>query len=266
MFPRLAINQLTTYSWSFEQDVSEYARIGASGIGIWRAKLTDYGVEKGADLIREHDLRVSSLHWAGGFTGSDGRSYGDSLRDASEALQVASQIDAPCVVVHSGARGGHTRNHARRLFLNALERLLPVAEEHNVALAIEPMHPGCAAEWTLLETLEQAAKLLGKLPSPHLQLVYDLYHFPTPNALLPQLLPRLAVVQLGDAQRPPAGEQNRCPLGDGRLPLTELVGQLEQMGYTGFYEVELRGEDVEELSYEELLHRSVDTFGDLICN
>ena len=262
---RLAINQFTTYSWPFERDVAEYARMGVSGIGIWRAKLTDFGVEKGAELLRDHDLHVSSLHWAGGFTGSDGLSFEDSLRDASEGLEIAAQIDAPCLVVHSGSRAGHTRNHARRLFRNALDRLLPLAEEHNVALAIEPMHPGCASEWTLLETLEQAADVLEQRPSPHLQLVYDMYHFPSPADLLRRLLPRLAVVQLGDAQEPPAGEPNRCPLGDGQLPLERLVGQLEEMGYTGFYEVELRGEDVEELSYEDLLHRSVDAFTTLMC-
>ena len=262
---RLAINQLTTYSWSFERDVVTYAAAGVQAIGLWRAKLTDYGVEKGSELLREHELRVSSLHWAGGFTGSDGRSYSDSLRDGIEAVEVAAMVEAPCVVVHSGARGGHTRNHAARLFKNALDRLLPKAEEHNVALAIEPMHPDCSAEWTMLQTLEQTADLLQAWSSPYLQMVYDMYHFPAPSRQwLGELLPWMALVQLGDAQRPPDGEQNRCPLGDGQLPLGERVSQLEQLGYTGFYEVELRGEDVEELSYDDLLHRSIHTFNELL--
>lgn len=261
MVDRLSINELTTYSWSFEGDVSEYAAHEIGAIGVWRSKLTDYGVEKGAELVREQGLQVSSLHWAGGFTGSDGRSYDDAIRDAAEMIEMAAVIESPCLIVHSGARAGHTHNHAARLFRSALERLLPQAEEHNIALAIEPMHPGCAFEWTLLKTLEETAEVLYEFDSPHLQLVYDMYHFPHPSpAMLAELAPRLAIVQLGDCSQPPHGEQNRCPLGEGEVPVRDLVVELESLGYAGFYEVELRGEDVESLSYQDLIQRSMNVF------
>ncbi|MCA9178513.1 MAG: sugar phosphate isomerase/epimerase [Planctomycetales bacterium] len=267
MVERLSINQLTTYSWSFEQDVLEYARHGMGGIGVWRSKLTDFGIAKGAEMVRDHGLQVTSLQWAGGFTGSDGRSYDDALVDAAELIEMAAMIESPCLIVHSGARGGHTHNHASRLFRMALEQLLPRAEEHNVALAIEPMHPGCAWEWTLLKTLEDTAEILQQFPSPHLQLVYDMYHFPAPpQPLLEVLLPRMAIVQLGDACQPPHGEQNRCPLGEGEVPLGSLVCELEALGYTGFYEVELRGEDVEALTYRELVDQSVEMFEHLMSS
>lgn len=262
MVDRLSINELTTYSWSFERDVTEYSSRNVGAIGVWRSKLTDYGVEKGAELVREHQMQVSSLHWAGGFTGSDGRSYEDAVRDAGEMIEMATVIDSPCLIVHSGARGGHTNNHAARLFRSALERLLPQAEEHNITLAIEPMHPGCGLEWTLLKTLEETADLLHEFESEHLQLLYDMYHFPAPSeAMLAELAPRLAIVQLGDCNRPPCGEQNRCPLGEGEVPVRDLVVELEALGYDGYYEVELRGEDVETLSYCDLIQRSIDVFG-----
>ena len=85
----LSVNQLTTYRWSFEEDVCHYVDAGISAIGVWRQKLSDYGEEKAAELLRETNLQVSNLLWAGGFTGSDGRSYRESLQDAAAAIRLA---------------------------------------------------------------------------------------------------------------------------------------------------------------------------------
>ena len=57
-------------------------------------------------------------------------------------------------MVYSGARAGHTYNHARRLFKDALVELAPLAAELDVSLAVEPMHPACAAEFTFLHTVD----------------------------------------------------------------------------------------------------------------
>src|SRR5690606_9546035 len=147
---QLSMNELTTYRWSFEEDVHQYAAAGMAAIGVWRHKLSDFGETKGAELLREHGLAVSSLLWAGGFTGSDGRSHKDSIEDALDAVRLAAELDASVLIVHTGARAGHTHNHARRLVKSALVEVARLAEESGVTLAVEPMHPACAADWTYL--------------------------------------------------------------------------------------------------------------------
>ena len=86
---KLAMNEMTTYRWSFEEDIHYYAKAGFDAVGVWRQKLSDYGEEKGIELIAESGLHVSSLHWAGGFTGSDGRAHQDAVDDASRVESVA---------------------------------------------------------------------------------------------------------------------------------------------------------------------------------
>ena len=66
---RLSINELTTYRWSFEEDVAAFQSAGVPAIGVWRQKLSDYGEAKGAELLVESGLAVSNLLGAGGFTG-----------------------------------------------------------------------------------------------------------------------------------------------------------------------------------------------------
>ena len=38
---------------------------------------------------------------------------------------------------------------------------------------------------------------------------------------LARIVPYVALVQVGDAKRPPTGEQNRCPLGQGVIPIED---------------------------------------------
>jgi sugar phosphate isomerase/epimerase len=264
---RLSLSETTTYRWTFEQDVQKYAAAGLKRIGVWRQKLSDFGEEKGCQLLRQHRLRASSLLWAGGFTGSDGRTYRDSLDDAREAIRVAQALAADCLVVYTGGRAGHTHNHARRLIRNALTALLPHADAAGVTLALEPMHPGCAADWTFLTDVNEAVALVETLNSPRLKLVFDAYHFGhSRNAIetIRDLAPHVKLVQLGDARRPPDGEQNRCRIGEGAIPLREIIAAFEQAGYDGSYEIELLGEEIETADYDELLKQSLQVFGDMM--
>lgn len=253
---RLSVNELSTFRWSFEEDVLHYRRAGFSAIGIWRAKLADYGEEKAAELLRDNNMAISSLQWIGGFTGSDGRSYRDSLHDGLDAIQLASDLNAECVVVLAGGRSGHTNNHAHRLLRAALKELAEAAEAVGVQLAIEPMHVGCAYEWTFINTVPQCLDLIASIGRPNFGLVFDCYHLgQDPDALewLDSIVPFVRLVQLGDAKHAPMGEQNRCLLGHGFLPLPEILQTFERGGYRGYYEVELLGEELEHFSYEHVL-------------
>src|SRR5262245_58997207 len=260
---RLAISELTTLRWSFEEDVARLTAAGIAAIGVWRHKLDDFGEEKGAELLADARLAVSSLQWAGGFTGSDGRSHDDSLHDARTAIRTADLLAAGCLIIHSGARGSHTFNHARRLFRQALDKLLPLAEERGVVLAIEPMHADCGGEFTFLNCLDETLSLVAEYRSRSLKIALDTYHWGHQPALidkLAELSPHLAVVQLGDGRSPPRGETNRCPLGMGVIPLARIVATLAAAGYDGDYEVELMGEEIEAADYREIIQCSVQAF------
>ena len=163
---RLSVNELTTYRWSLDEDVQNFAAAGFAAIGVWRQKLSDYGEDKGAELIRDAGLHVSSLQWAGGFTGSDGRTHQESIDNALDAVRLAADLQAGCLVLHTGARAGHTHNHARRLVKAALTEIARLAEESGMVLALEPMHAGCAGDWTFVTTLDQALELIADVNSP----------------------------------------------------------------------------------------------------
>lgn len=264
---RLSMNEVTTYRWSFEEDVWHYVEAGYEAIGVWRQKISDFGEERGVDLLAESGLQVTNLTWAGGFTGNEGRSLEDAVDDAAHAIRLAGAIGAGCLVVYPGGRNGHTFRHAERLLSTALDQLLDLAETADVTLAVEPMHPACASPWTFVAGLEDALSLIHKFRSPHLKLVLDVYHYGTSPSLseqLPEIIPHLALVQLSDRRGIHQSEQNRCLLGEGEIPVGEIVHELLEQGYSGDFDVELLGQDVQLYEYEYLLETSKNYFQQIL--
>ena len=260
---RLSMNEVTTYRWSFEEDVWHYVEAGFEAIGVWRQKLSDYGEERGVDLVAESGLHVTNLHWAGGFTGSDGRTLEESIDDAAHAIRLAGALEAGCLVVHPGGRNNHTFRHAERLLRDAIDCLLELAEAADVTLAIEPMHPACAGDWTFFTDLPATISFLDDFDSRYLKLVLDVYHFGHDRSVLSHLseiVPHTALVQIGDRRGRHQSEQNRCPLGEGRIPLANVLQDLIEAGYQGDFDIELVGQDVQLCDYEYLLQDSKQTF------
>jgi sugar phosphate isomerase/epimerase len=263
---RFSINEMTTYRWSFEEDVHYCAATGIESLGVWRQKLSDFGEEKGVELLLESGMSVSSLLWAGGFTGSDGRSHKEAVADARDALHLAAELKAECLIVYSGTRAGHTRSHANRLLRSAITNLLPIAGEFGIPLAIEPVPATCGDGWSFLSSIEETQAFLDEFDSPLLQLVFDTYHFGREEGIaerLPELASRIAIVQLADGKQSPRGEQNRCMLGEGTIPLSTIVSQLLRGGYGGVFDVKLMGEEIEACDYAELVAHSKRVFDEL---
>jgi sugar phosphate isomerase/epimerase len=256
---RLAINEVSTFNWSFEEDILRYSQLGFRSVGVWRYKLHEYGLFKAVDLLEEHQMTVSSLHWAGGFTGGDARNFSESMCDAFDAVEQAAALKAGCLVVLTGGRRNHTTNHAKRISKHALKELCEAAQARNVQIAIEPMHIGCGSDWTFLSEIPETMTMIESLQSPNVGIVFDCYHLGQSDNVvhwLPQIVPHVKLVQVADAKAAPLGEQNRCVPGDGLIPLPEIIQGFEENNYQGFYEIEILGEEVEHLDYTTILDQS----------
>jgi sugar phosphate isomerase/epimerase len=145
--------------------------------------------------------------------------------------------------------------------------LLPLAEQLKIVLDVEPMHAGCAEEWTFLTTLDEALELVRDLNSPSLKLVFDTYHLghdPEILARIPEVARHVGIVHLGDGKCPPAREQNRNRLGEGIIPLPCIIKGLKQAGYDGDYDVELIGEEIENCDYAGLLECAKQSYERLV--
>lgn len=255
--PRLAVSQRTTYRWSLAEDLAGYRRAGVGAIGIWRQKLQACGEQRGIRMIRHSGLKVSSLSWAGGFTGASGYSFVEAVQDARQAICTAAAIGADCLVLTSGPRGMHTHRNAARLLDDALHLLLGDATRFGVTLALQPMHTAYAAEWTFLNSIDSALDVVRRWNSPRLKLAFDAYHFGREADLLtkiPQLAAETAVVQLSDCGQNTASlDGNRCLPGNGSLPLGRIMQAFQAARYSGRYEMDIWSNELWQTDYVQLL-------------
>jgi len=274
--PRVSVCQFSTYRWSFHEDVVRYATHGFDSIGVWRRKIDDYGAAAAIDLLYEAKMTVSSVHWAGGFTG-DGQTFSDAIEDAIESIQLASRINAACLIIHPGSRNGHTTTHAFRLFNSALSTLVPIAADYGVKLALEPMISKQASSWTFMESLDHSIELMKNFPAQNLGWAFDTYHFGFDAELyerLDDLVGRLEVVQLADRnllndksnQCRQGYDSYRLPLGHGQVPIEAWLSKLQRLGYSGGYELEVHGAAVDGADYHTLLDLSADYFSSTNIN
>jgi sugar phosphate isomerase/epimerase len=252
----LAVNQLSTFRWDLEEDAQAYSKHGFGGIGLFRPKVEDFGIDRCIELTQELNLSVTSLSWAGGFTGSDGRGYDEAVLDAISAVTDAANLRADTLIVLAGGRNNHIRRHARRTLCEALAKISIVAEEFGVRIALEPFHPGCGHEWSFVNDLESTMNIIEMVGSPNLGLVLDTYHVGMDDDVmrwLPHVAPHVQLLQLGDGRHSPLGEMNRCLLGEGCVPIDAISHVLLDQGYMGPIEAEVIGEDVEPLEYDMVL-------------
>jgi len=264
---KLALNQLTTRRAGLPDDVTVCRESGIRGIGLWRWKLADFGEERAVYLLEESGLHVTSLSWAGGFTGFNGYSFREAVADGREALQLASRVASDCLVVVSGPRNGHTGNYARRLVLDGLKSLADEAADSGVAIALQPMHPIYRRGWSFLNSLDDAMELLQRCDHPAVKLALDVYHVGSEPRLLerlPDVVPHLAVVQLSDGCFPPVSQYDRRLPGDGEIPLAAITRTLTAKGYRRFFEIALWSRRLWQSEQDRLVDVCLDRFGVLV--
>ncbi|VTU22311.1 hydroxypyruvate isomerase [Variovorax sp. PBS-H4] len=245
---RLAINQITTKSWSLEQAIVGYARAGVHGIGVWRDKLQQCGIGRARSLLRDAQAWVPSLCKAGDLAAMRAHGASAALDDCRRACDEAAEIGAPTVVFVCGGIGGASsladaRTQVAELLLQAAE----YAAKAGVTLGIEPFHPMHAAERGCINTLRQAHALRQQV-GPSAKVVFDVFHcWWDPDVMTYTAAPytqETATVQLCDWRVPTRHPvTDRAMVGDGVADIAAMVRQFEANGYTGPYEIEIFSED-----------------------
>jgi sugar phosphate isomerase/epimerase len=242
---RASISERTTFRWDLAEELEALQHYGFDAVSVWRPKLSDLERGEARRLLDAARVRVSSLQWAGGFTGCEGQTLRESIDDARLAIHQAAELGTGVLLVHTGCRAGHTLGHARRLVQESIETLVPLAEELAVRLALKPTHPSASAGCGLFTRLDEIATFVDEIDHPSVGLALDLWHFGNQSDLLtmlPDLLQQILVVSVADCQGQPTADHERLPPGDGTVPLAHIMHALSAAGFDGDIEFEFLAE------------------------
>ncbi|MGW2109722.1 sugar phosphate isomerase/epimerase family protein, partial [Streptomyces sp. NPDC001948] len=248
---RLSINQETIKQWSLPELAEGCVKAGIDKVGLWRAPVQSYGIERTARLLADSGLTVTSLCRGGFFTALDPAERARALDDNRAALDEAAALSTDTLVLVSGGlpEGSKDLHGARERVADALGELAPYAAERGVRLAIEPLHPMFASDRCVVSTLSQTLDIAERFPADQVGVVVDTYHIWWDDQAAAQIARagaggRIHSFQLADWITPlPAGVLvGRGQLGDGAVDFRAFRSLVEATGFDGPVEVEIFNE------------------------
>jgi sugar phosphate isomerase/epimerase len=148
-------------------------------------------------------------------------------------------FDPVAIGIHTGPVSGRDGEEALVQAFRQIAGAATFLHPRPVDIALEPVGSGLH-DWPV-KTLADAARLLDKIALPNLRIVLDTAHLGdfTGQDDISGNLDKVALVQLADLPSPSADWYDRMPPGDGQLQFPHLLGWLHDLGYRGWYEMEL---------------------------
>ncbi len=265
---RLSLNTATTKHITLAEAVSLSADAGLQHIGLWRDRVAEAGLDKAARLVSDAGLSVSSLCRGGFLTAADDAGQAVALADNTQAIIEASTLGTRELIMVVGGLpaaasliGGAAVDPstpgikdvaaARRRVADRISELVPVAQEHNVRLVLEPLHPMYAADRAVLSTLGQALDLAAPFPAETVGVVVDTFHVwwdPSLEASIERAGAegRIASYQVCDWNLPIASDAllSRGYMGDGYIDFESITRLVAATGYSGPVEVEIFNQEI----------------------
>jgi sugar phosphate isomerase/epimerase len=263
---RLCIHTITTKNWSLETAVEKYLKKGISGISVWRNYIEGKDLGEVKSLLKTNGLTVVSLVRGGFFTGVSAEDREKAINDNKVAIEEAASIGTDMVVLVCGASPGQSLEESRYQIREGIERVLPFAGEHNVRLAIEPLHPMYADTRSAINTLDQANNMAEYFDSEYVGVAVDVYHVWWDENLKNEILRcgknnNLYAFHLCDWRNPTRDMLNdRTIMGEGVIPIQEIINFVKEAGFQGFNEVEIFSNQYWSGDHDQFLDKIVDAY------
>lgn len=268
---RLSLNQRTCANWSLREAIDGCTRAGLDSLGVWREPVAEVGLDTARRWIEDAGLRVSSVCRGGFLTGQEGPERRAAIDSNRAAIEETAALRADTLVLVPGGlpEGDRDLTAARGRFLDGVAEIVPLAQEHGVLLAVEPMHPIFAADRGVISTLAQALDIAEQFPAESVGVVVDTFHLwwePGVQTQIARAAGRIASYQISDwiTPLPPDALLSRGMMGDGHIDFATFTRWVAQAGYTGDIEVEIFNADVWAAPGDEVVATIVERYLELV--
>lgn len=238
------------------------AALGVGRTSVQAEVVRRHGWAEGVRTLRSSALEVCGL--VGPYPPAlfTEESWQASRADLVETVQAAATLECRCVYMVTGPATVTGRAEATEVFASFIEPVVDYAHTVGVQLAIEPTLPQFA--WvSFVHSLEEALEM-NQMTG--MSVCLDLFHLwkdETLSSFLTDHIDLVALVQVGDSV--PEGRTHiRAVLGDGAIPVSDIISAVDAAGYRGIYDIEQYGPRMDEEGPLIAVERAVQTLEVLV--
>jgi sugar phosphate isomerase/epimerase len=263
---KLALHTRTTKSWDIDTAISKYSAAGIHNITIWRQYLEDKNLTAIKYNLDRHNMKIVSLCRGGFFTHPEKENREMAIHDNESAILQAAELKAPLIVLVCGSHPAQSLQESRKQIKEGIERILPLAEDKNVRLGIEPLHPMYADSRSAINTLKQANDICQEIESKHLGVVVDVYHLWWDPHLESDIhrcgqMEKIFAFHISDWVTPTNDLLNdRGLMGEGCIPIRQIKTWVEEAGFTGTHEVEIFSNRYWQMNLDKFLQLIIESY------
>jgi sugar phosphate isomerase/epimerase len=241
VFVRLAFSTLGCPDWTLEQVATAARDNGYEGVELRLLDgelITPESLRDNRDrlqrLFDSATLPIIGLGSSARFSMSDVAERGHNVALATQMVGVASELGIPIVRVFGGKRpDGVDEAASIENVADGLNELAPVAERAGVTVALETHDDFSSAR--------VVARVMERVTSRAIGVIWDTHHphrvGESSEQIWQAIGERLVHVHVKDARRR-GDDWDLVLMGEGEVPVREVIQLLRRAGYAGFVTVE----------------------------
>ncbi len=234
---------LWTLKGSFEEKLEAAARAGLQSVEL----IGEYAPWSDADVTRVKktarsfglgmDTLIASPDWGKRPVSMVDPAHRDAfLADVRNAIGFAQRLEIPQIILMSGnAIAGRTHEEQYASLLEGTRRAGDLAAEARLTLIVEPLNSLVNHKGFFLTTCTEGLKLIREVDSPHVRLLFDLYHEQVQQGnvirTLTEAAPEVAVFHVAD-------NPGRNDPGSGEMNYPNIFKAIQKTGFGGYVTME----------------------------
>ncbi|MBM3660913.1 MAG: sugar phosphate isomerase/epimerase, partial [Actinobacteria bacterium] len=254
--PQLSVSAVSSHGWTLAEDLAFWAAAGIDHVGLSLRKLEQAGLPEATVRIEDAGLRVSDIVEVGWWDLREPATWPRQQGRLVAAVDVAARLGG-CLVVTTGPAFPMGWDDAVGALDAAIDPVRTHADAAGVPVTVEPTG-ALRLDLSFCTTVRDGVDLARALD---VGLCLECNsHFAERDLLhtLAGAIDLLTHVQVSDFHLGSLTSPDRAVPGDGDIPFPRLIGAIQDLGYTGTYEIEMVGPRIEAEGYASAIGRAVD--------
>lgn len=258
LLKRLSISGITLRNTPFPEQARIVAEAGCGGFGIFAPLLAESTPTEVAETLDQFGLRATIcvprpfVVGARRSWGTDGRwsvrggAPSETVAAIVESIRWLAPLRPESVVVIPGAQLDKSHAEAWDGAVAAVGEIARAASDLGIRISLEPVHPRFASDFSLLASLDDAARMIDDVGHPDIGLLIEPFHVwdaADLDAQIARVAGLINAVQISDSPAYPRSIADRLPPGEGDADLPRILAAIEAAGYVGSYDCEIVSDD-----------------------